>query len=179
MMVEILKRAQLSRIYTNHCIRATTISALSHAGFEARHIMTASGHRNETSVKNYVRDTTSEQKRQMSSSISKLAIADTTSTCTSTEQSELPLQTDSVFDDDIDDILRLSASQTETILRDITNFEASNTASSCANDALNPQSNVNIIEKRVNKTSTLNYSTSRPAQFEFHGCTVNLYYNQQ
>ena len=113
--------------------------------------MTVSGHRNETSVKNYVRDTTSEQERQMSSSISKLAIADTTSTCTSTEQSELPLQTDSVFDDDIDDILRLSASQIETILRDITNFEASNTASSCANDALNPQSNVNIIEKRVNK----------------------------
>ena len=173
MMVEILKRAQLSRIYTNRCIRATTISALSHAGFEARHIMTASGHRNETSVKSYVRDTTSEQKRQISSSISKLAIADTTSTCTSTEQSEL--QTDSVFDDDIDDISPLSASQTETILRDITNFQASNTASSCANDALNPQSNVNIIEKRVNKTSTLSYSTSRPAQFEFHGCTVNLY----
>ena len=119
MMVEILKRAQLSRIYTSHCIRAMTISALRHAGFEARHIMTASGHRNETSVKSYVRDTTSEQKRQISSSISKLAIADTTSTCTSTEQSELPLQTDSVFDDDIDDILRLSASQTETILRDI------------------------------------------------------------
>jgi hypothetical protein len=85
MMVEILKRAQLSRIYTSHCIRAMTISALRHAGFEARHIMTASGHRNETSVKSYVRDTTSEQKRQISSSISKLAIADTTSTCTSTE----------------------------------------------------------------------------------------------
>ena len=68
MMVEISKRSQLSRTYTNHCIRATTISALSHTGVEARHIMTVSGHRNETSVKSYVRDTTSEQKRQMSSS---------------------------------------------------------------------------------------------------------------
>lgn len=74
MMVEISKRAQLSRTYTNHCIRATTISALSHKGFEARHIMTVFGHRNETSVKSYVRETTSEQKRQMSSSSASLQL---------------------------------------------------------------------------------------------------------
>lgn len=64
MMTIISKRAQLSHSYTNHCIRATTITGFSYAGFEVRHIMTVSGHRNESSVKSYVRDTTSEQKRQ-------------------------------------------------------------------------------------------------------------------
>jgi len=51
--------------------RATSITALSNAGFEARH-MTVSGYRNETSVRSYLKDTTSDQKRSMSATISKL-----------------------------------------------------------------------------------------------------------
>jgi hypothetical protein len=62
--------AKLSRVYTNHCIRATCITLLSEAGFEGRHIITLSGHRSEEGIKGYCRDTSEEQKRDMSKSIS-------------------------------------------------------------------------------------------------------------
>lgn len=37
--------------YTNHCIRATSISTLDHQRIEARHIMSVSGNIKETSIK--------------------------------------------------------------------------------------------------------------------------------
>lgn len=52
-MKEISTEAKLSRTYTNHSIRATSITLLDKAGFEARHIMTVSGHRNESSIRSY------------------------------------------------------------------------------------------------------------------------------
>ena len=47
------KEANLSVEYTNHSIRATTITILDRNGYEARHIMSVSGHRNESSIKSY------------------------------------------------------------------------------------------------------------------------------
>ena len=52
-MKVISHQAKLSTIYTNHSIRATTITILDRSGFEARHIMSVSGHRNESSIKTY------------------------------------------------------------------------------------------------------------------------------
>ena len=43
----------MSTTYTNHSIRATTITILDRSGFEARNIMSVSGHRNESSIKSY------------------------------------------------------------------------------------------------------------------------------
>ena len=59
-------------------MRATCITVLSDSGFEARHIVTISGHRNEQSVQNYVRDTSTAQKRDMSASISSYTAANST-----------------------------------------------------------------------------------------------------
>ena len=64
MMSNISKSAHLSKNYTNHCVRATCISVLSESGFEARHIFTISGHKNEQRVQNYVRDTSNAPKTQ-------------------------------------------------------------------------------------------------------------------
>ena len=44
-MKVISHQAELSTIYTNHSIRATTITILDRSGFEARHIMSVSGHK--------------------------------------------------------------------------------------------------------------------------------------
>ncbi|CAC5386248.1 unnamed protein product [Mytilus coruscus] len=49
-MADVSKNASCSVMYTAHCLRATAIQAMSDAGFEIRHIMYMSGHRNEASV---------------------------------------------------------------------------------------------------------------------------------
>lgn len=46
-MPRISRQAGLSKVYTNHCIRATAIVTLDECGLEARHIMRLSGHRYE------------------------------------------------------------------------------------------------------------------------------------
>ena len=66
---QISKEAGLSKVYTNHCIRATSITTLSHSGFEARHIRTISGHKNDASLDSYVRETSTGMKRAMSEAL--------------------------------------------------------------------------------------------------------------
>lgn len=53
MMKEISQAAQLSRLYTNHSVRATAITLWSNSGVPNRHIMAISGHRNEQSLSHY------------------------------------------------------------------------------------------------------------------------------
>ena len=43
----ISKEAELSKIYTNHSIRATVVTILDKCGYEARHIMAVSGHKSQ------------------------------------------------------------------------------------------------------------------------------------
>ena len=52
-MKELSELAQLFKTYTNHCLRATTITLLDRNGFEARHIMSISGHKSEGSIRSY------------------------------------------------------------------------------------------------------------------------------
>ena len=68
-MKKISKRLQLSRLYTNHEIRHTTVTVLSNAGFPTRDIMNLTKHRNEKSIKSYVRDSTTCQKRAVSDTL--------------------------------------------------------------------------------------------------------------
>ena len=53
MMKKISVASELSYIYTNHCIQATSITVLDSQGFEARHIMSISRHRSENSLRSY------------------------------------------------------------------------------------------------------------------------------
>lgn len=64
------EKAGLSRIYTNHCCRATCITNLSDAGFEARDIMSLSSHTAEASIMPYCQ-TSSSKKQNMSSALNK------------------------------------------------------------------------------------------------------------
>ena len=52
-MKNISREAKVSKCYTNHSIKATAVTILDKSGFEARHIMAVSGHKNEASIRRY------------------------------------------------------------------------------------------------------------------------------
>ena len=66
----ISKLSNLSREYTNHSIRATSVTILDECGFEVRHIMCVSGHRSEASIHSYASKTKSGIKLAMSTGLS-------------------------------------------------------------------------------------------------------------
>jgi integrase len=66
MMAEISQLGNLSNAYSNHSIRATAITALDDGGIETRHIMRASGHKNEGSIRSYSCRLSEAKKREMS-----------------------------------------------------------------------------------------------------------------
>ena len=70
MMKDISKLASLSKMYTNHCVRATAITLWSDAQVPSRHIMAISGHRSKASLKNYKARPSSEQLRACSDILS-------------------------------------------------------------------------------------------------------------
>ena len=53
MLERISEAAKLSKMYTNHSVRATAITLWSNAGIQNRHIMAISGHRSEQSLAHY------------------------------------------------------------------------------------------------------------------------------
>ena len=65
-MKEISKVASLSRIYTNHSVRATAITLWSDAQVPSRHIMAISAHRREAILRNYNARPSGEQLRACS-----------------------------------------------------------------------------------------------------------------
>lgn len=64
LMSEISKVVKLSKIYTNHSCRATTVHVLDEANVPSRHIMTVTGHRSETSLKTYSGKTCDKTKKK-------------------------------------------------------------------------------------------------------------------
>ena len=71
MMKEISSAAKLSQIYTNHCMRATSVTLLDRAGIPVHRIMQVSGHRNEGSVKVYCERQTLQQQKKCSEILGK------------------------------------------------------------------------------------------------------------
>ena len=71
-MKSISVSAKLSQHYTGHCLRATAIQRMNDAGFEARHKMFMSGHKNEASIRSYNRGCSITQKKSLSSTLSAL-----------------------------------------------------------------------------------------------------------
>ncbi len=69
MMATISTLANLSVTYTNHCVRATAIVALDSAGYDARHIMALSGHKSESSIREYASFLPAAKSREMSATL--------------------------------------------------------------------------------------------------------------
>ena len=144
--------------------------------------MTVSGHRNEASIKLYSRDTSSAQKRKISETLSRLVpqaqeivstVENSTSTITHESEERVVVEenADNVMFDDIENIhelLYLTASQSEMVLQGITNPDED-------------KNQKTVVHEQVNKYNEVRCTSSKqngPPSFVFHGCTVNLYYNQ-
>lgn len=70
MMQRISKKAGLSQIYTCHSVRASTITTLFHAGVSPQSIIAITKHRNTNSLKHYIEDLSTPQKRMCSGILS-------------------------------------------------------------------------------------------------------------
>ena len=68
-MKTISKQSNLSRQFTNHSIRATSITVLDLSKFSDRDIMSISGHKSETSIKNYTGKVSTDRRYEMSSAL--------------------------------------------------------------------------------------------------------------
>ena len=75
-MTDICKHAKCSKVYTAHCLRATSIQAMNDAGHELRHIMFMTGHKNEASIRSYNRHCSVQQKKSLSSTLSHIAMGE-------------------------------------------------------------------------------------------------------
>ena len=69
-MTNICKQAGLSKTYSNHSIRATSITVLDTNDFSSRDIMSVSGHRSESSLKSYTGKVGTKRKQDMSRALS-------------------------------------------------------------------------------------------------------------
>jgi hypothetical protein len=83
MMKIISQEANLSNIYTNHCLRATTSTVLANAGIEARQICSVTGHKNEASLASYIREPSMKQRANMCDIIHQYGNSPATETITS------------------------------------------------------------------------------------------------
>ena len=70
MMPILSRKAGLSQVYTNHCVRASTVAALHKAGIEGQRICELTKHNNESSLAQYVDGSSSAQKRECSEILS-------------------------------------------------------------------------------------------------------------
>lgn len=64
-MKNLSKSAKLSKIYTNHCIRATVVSTLEENNVNGRVIIATTNHKSESSIKHYARKISSKKRREV------------------------------------------------------------------------------------------------------------------
>lgn len=63
--------AGLSKIYTNHCIRATVVDVMLENDFKNREVMYTTGHKSETSLNSYSTKLAAKKKREISQCLAK------------------------------------------------------------------------------------------------------------
>ncbi|XP_053389264.1 uncharacterized protein LOC128552260 [Mercenaria mercenaria] len=71
-VIQMLRNSSV--IYTAHCLRATATQGLDDAGFELRHIMFMTGHRNEASVRSYNTGVHNQTKQKLSNILTNITM---------------------------------------------------------------------------------------------------------
>jgi len=68
-MTRMSKSANLSKSYTNHCIRATVATVLNRQVVDLLKIMSVTGHRNVKSLESYINEPTDNERRTLSAAL--------------------------------------------------------------------------------------------------------------
>ena len=71
MMATLSAKYSLSKRYTNHCVRVTSLELMDDDQIPGRHIIRVSGHKSEASIKSYARKLSAVRKRQISDTFNK------------------------------------------------------------------------------------------------------------
>ncbi|XP_071491241.1 uncharacterized protein KIAA1958 homolog [Diadema antillarum] len=146
-----------TRVYTNHCLRATSITFLRDAGFKDRDIMSVSGHHSESSLKHYAR-TTEKKKEEMARAISSTIRSNPNQQlqiAPSAGPSAIDIPSTSSIADNIPGHVNQDL-DLEAILRDIAN---------------SPRGTMNIPVSITNTSSQEN----KPTSYNFHNCVVHFH----
>ena len=69
-MQRMSKKANLSKVYTCHCVRASAITTLFHAGVSAQQIISLTKHKNTNSLNHYINGLSTAQKGECSNILS-------------------------------------------------------------------------------------------------------------
>ena len=86
--------AKLSREYTNHSCRATTVHVLDEAQVPSRHTMSVTGHKSESILKTYTGKICEKTKMFMSETISEKTLGKSSNTSNISEHASLPDNSD-------------------------------------------------------------------------------------
>lgn len=79
-MKNISQKAGLSQVYTNHCVRASTVTTLYRAGIDTRQICSITKHKNEDTLTHYISSSSDAQKQKASSVLSMALMGDSNET---------------------------------------------------------------------------------------------------
>ncbi|KAL5015909.1 hypothetical protein ScPMuIL_005498 [Solemya velum] len=126
LMVEISKLAKLSCEYTNHSVRATSITLMDISGISGRHIIKVTGHSSEASLKHYSRFCSVGKKREMSDTLSSALGQSEETRCQTENLPDLNLENiNDIFNEDfeIQPVNNSNDSNLDNVLRELNNNE--------------------------------------------------------
>lgn len=104
MMPNMCKKYSLSKRYTNHCLRVTSLQLLEDQNIEGRHIIRISGHKNVESIKSYARTLSTSRKRNISSILSSSIAPNDKESKSVTEPISVPPSLFNEFDDQLNKV---------------------------------------------------------------------------
>lgn len=182
LMPTLYTEASLSKRYTNHCIRATTINILGR-NFATRKVMRWTGHKSEDSIRSYAHKTSTKEKHEMSGALD-VAIRGSkpkkakenkppvTESVPKNNQNagEIPAS-DNIANLSFGDLLQLSPEEEQKVLKELFSTELEipgNDNGHNANNVVASVSNNNVVQPSImpkmmfnNSNITINFTVNK------------------
>ena len=180
MMKAICKRAGLQKEFSNHSIRATSITVLDINKFTNRDIMSVSGHRSESSLKTYTSRVSVGRKHEMSKALTDALLSTENNTVTDIEVDKNNSDDGIVVCDgiinlteaELQDLMSpMDVENTENIILNTSTEVIPQTSTGCTVSVKPELSDITNVLKCVNNNNTMGFMPY------ITGCVVNFNVN--